>query len=111
MSKTRLEDLSVINNRLQGLTEKKPETQETGLVKRIKLRVRSIKGCLLVLDAGIYSYQGVFKERCKTQKTDLGIMAFLRGLYVKPPLHPYLWTLIGGGQGGLAGGIGALRRP
>jgi hypothetical protein len=58
------------------------------LVKRIKLRVRSIKGCLLVLDVGIYSYQGVFKERCKTQETDLGIMAFLRGVYVKPPLHP-----------------------
>jgi hypothetical protein len=38
-----LEDLSAINYRLQGLAEKKPETQETMLVKRIKYRVRSIK--------------------------------------------------------------------
>jgi hypothetical protein len=38
-----LEDLSAINNRLQGLPEKKPETQETMLVKRIKLGVRSVK--------------------------------------------------------------------
>jgi hypothetical protein len=83
-----LEDLFAINYRFQGLAEKKPETQETVLVKRIKYRVRSIKGCWLVLDAGIYSYQGVFKERCKTQETNLGIMAFLRGLCVKPPLHP-----------------------
>jgi hypothetical protein len=38
-----LVDLSAINYRLQGLAEKKPETQETVLVKRIKLRVRSVK--------------------------------------------------------------------
>jgi hypothetical protein len=38
-----LEDLSAINYRLQGLAEKKPETKETVLVKRIKHRVRSIK--------------------------------------------------------------------
>jgi hypothetical protein len=36
-----LEDLFVINYRLQGLAEKKPETQETVLAKRIKYRVRS----------------------------------------------------------------------
>jgi hypothetical protein len=34
-----LEDLFIINYRLKGLAEKKPETQETMLVKRIKLRV------------------------------------------------------------------------
>jgi hypothetical protein len=39
-----LEDLSAINYRLQGLAEKKPKTQEIVLVKRIKHRVRSIKG-------------------------------------------------------------------
>jgi hypothetical protein len=38
-----LEDLSAINYRLRGLAEKKPETQETMLVKRIKLGVRSLK--------------------------------------------------------------------
>jgi hypothetical protein len=38
-----LDDLSAINYRLQGLAEKKPETQETVLVKRIKLGVRSEK--------------------------------------------------------------------
>jgi hypothetical protein len=40
---TRLEDLSAINYRLQGLAEKKPETQETVLTKKIKHKVRSIK--------------------------------------------------------------------
>jgi hypothetical protein len=43
MEKTRLEDLFVINYRSQGVAEKKPETQETVLVKRIKLGVRFIK--------------------------------------------------------------------
>jgi hypothetical protein len=38
-----LEDLSAINYRLQGLAEKKLETQETVLVKRSKIRVRSEK--------------------------------------------------------------------
>jgi hypothetical protein len=38
-----LEDLSAINYILQGLAEKKPETQETVLVRRIKLGVRSVK--------------------------------------------------------------------
>jgi hypothetical protein len=33
----------VINYRFGGVAEKIPETQETVLVKRIKLRVRSIK--------------------------------------------------------------------
>jgi hypothetical protein len=33
----------VNNYRLQGLDEKKPKTQETVLVKRIKLRVKSVK--------------------------------------------------------------------
>jgi hypothetical protein len=54
------------------------------LVKKIKLGVRSVKGCWLVLDAGIYSYQGVFKERCKTQETDLRNSPFLRGFRAKP---------------------------
>jgi hypothetical protein len=63
-----LEDLFVINYRLQGLTEKKPETQETVLVKRIKLRARSIKACWLVLDAGIYSYQGFSKKGARLKK-------------------------------------------
>jgi hypothetical protein len=43
MSKTRSEDLDVINYRLQGLANKKPETQETVLVNRSKIRVRSTK--------------------------------------------------------------------
>jgi hypothetical protein len=36
-------DLFAINRRFQGVAEKKPETQETVLVKRIKLEVRSEK--------------------------------------------------------------------
>jgi hypothetical protein len=43
MEKTRLEDLFMNNYRSQGLAEKKPETQEIVLVKRIKLGVRSVK--------------------------------------------------------------------
>jgi hypothetical protein len=38
-----LEDLSAINYRLQGLVEKKHETQETMLVNRSKIRVGSGK--------------------------------------------------------------------
>jgi hypothetical protein len=33
----------VINRRFQGVAEKIPETQETMLVKLVKIRVRSIK--------------------------------------------------------------------
>jgi hypothetical protein len=36
-------DMFAINHRFQGVAEKKPETQETVLVKRIKLEVRSEK--------------------------------------------------------------------
>jgi hypothetical protein len=42
MEKTRLEDLFVNNYRSQGLAEKKPETQEIVLAKRIKHGVRSV---------------------------------------------------------------------
>jgi hypothetical protein len=68
MEKTRLEDLLVINYRLQGLAEKICKTSAIVLAKLIKLGVRSEKCHWLVLDAGIYSYQGVFEERCKTHK-------------------------------------------
>jgi hypothetical protein len=43
MEKTRLEDLVVINYRPQGVVEEISETQQTVLVKRIKLGVRSTK--------------------------------------------------------------------
>jgi hypothetical protein len=42
MEKTRLEDLFMNNYRSQGLAEKKPETQEIVLAKRIKHGVRSV---------------------------------------------------------------------
>jgi hypothetical protein len=42
MEKTRLEDLFVNNYGSQGLAEKKPETQEIVLAKRIKHGVRSV---------------------------------------------------------------------
>jgi hypothetical protein len=44
MEKTRLEDLFVINYRSQGVAEEISETQQTVFAKRIKDRVRSIKG-------------------------------------------------------------------
>jgi hypothetical protein len=44
MEKTRLEDLFVINYRSQGVAEVISETQQTVFAKRIKDRVRSIKG-------------------------------------------------------------------
>jgi hypothetical protein len=46
-----LVDLFAIIYRFQGVAEKIPETQETVLEKRIKLGVRSIKGCWLDLCA------------------------------------------------------------
>jgi hypothetical protein len=49
----RFRDLSAINYRLQGLANKKPETQETVLVDRSKIRVRSIKESWLDLDGRI----------------------------------------------------------
>jgi hypothetical protein len=45
--------LFAINSRLQGLAEKKPETQETVLAKRIKLGVRSVKELGMDLVEGI----------------------------------------------------------
>jgi hypothetical protein len=63
-----LEDLFVINYRLQGLAEKICKTHAIVLTKLIKLGVRSENGHWLVLDVGIYSYQGVFEERCRTHK-------------------------------------------
>jgi hypothetical protein len=63
-----LEDLFVINYRLQGLAEKKPETQETVLVKRIKDRVRSIKrlGWALCVKSGIFprGYEQRLQDTC-----------------------------------------------
>jgi hypothetical protein len=41
MSKTRLEDLFAINYRYRGVAEKKPETPQTVLTNRSKIRVRS----------------------------------------------------------------------
>jgi hypothetical protein len=46
-------DLFAINYRLQGLANKKPETQEIVLVNRSKIRVRSIKESRLGLDGRI----------------------------------------------------------
>jgi hypothetical protein len=46
-------DLVAINRRFQGVAEKIPETQETVLVKLVKLRVRSEKVLGMDLIAGI----------------------------------------------------------
>jgi hypothetical protein len=43
----------VINRRFQGVAGKIPETQETVLVKRLKLGVRSVKVLGMDLVAGI----------------------------------------------------------
>jgi hypothetical protein len=53
MSKTRFEDLVVINYRSQGVAEEISETQQTMLVKLIMLGVRSEKGLRLDLDVKI----------------------------------------------------------
>jgi hypothetical protein len=52
-TKQNCRDLSAINYGLQGLANKKPETQETVLVNRSKIRVRSIKESQLDLDGRI----------------------------------------------------------
>jgi hypothetical protein len=53
MEKTRLEDLFVNNYRFQGVAEKIPETPETVLTNRSKIRVRSEKELRLDLDERI----------------------------------------------------------
>jgi hypothetical protein len=80
-----LEDLFVIHYRLQGLAEKKPETQETVLVKRIKHRVRSIKERGWALCVKVGSLVGVICTLVETHKTDLIITGKGRGLCAKPP--------------------------
>jgi hypothetical protein len=87
-----LEDLSAINYRLQGLAEKKPETQEIMPMNRSKIRVRSIKGCWLVCVIGGI-FLGVSWKTCKTQGKDLNITRKDRGLNAKRRgLFDYLWT-------------------
>jgi hypothetical protein len=63
-----LEDLSAINYRYQGLANKNPETQQTVLVKRIKLRVRSIKEHGWALYVKVGSLEGVICRLVETQK-------------------------------------------
>jgi hypothetical protein len=80
-----LEDLSAINYRLQGLAEKKPETQEAVLAKRIKYRVRSIKERGWALCVKVGSLEGVMCRLVETHRTDLIITGKGRGLCAKPP--------------------------
>jgi hypothetical protein len=80
-----LEDLSAINYRLQGLVEKKPETQETILVKRRKHRAISIKGRGWALCVKVGSLEGVICRLVETHKTYLIITGKRRGLCAKPP--------------------------
>jgi hypothetical protein len=69
-----LEDLSAINYRLQGLAEKKPETQETVLVKRIKYRVRSIKERGWIGSKESSRSRGFSASLARHKKRDLGLL-------------------------------------
>jgi hypothetical protein len=94
-------DLFVINYRFQGVAEKKPETPETVLARRIKVRVRSEKSALLDLSVkgGIFprGYEQRLQDTCK----DLSIKAFLKGLCVKSSFIFFLRTYGRNGQGSL----------
>jgi hypothetical protein len=67
-------DLFAINYKFQGVTEKKPETQETVLVKRIKLRVRSIKVLCWIYVRRVGFFQGVMSKGCKTHERAYGLL-------------------------------------
>jgi hypothetical protein len=95
-----LEDLSAINYTLQGLAEKKPETQETVLVKRIKHRVRSIKECGWDLCVKVGSLEGVICRLVETHKTDLIITRKGRGYWQNRHVFSYLWTELAQAHGG-----------
>jgi muramidase (phage lysozyme) len=95
-----LEDLSAINYRLQGLAEKKPETQETVLVKRIKHRVRSIKEHGWALCVKVGSLEGVICRLVETHKTYLIITRKGRGYVQNRHVFSYLWTELAQAHGG-----------
>jgi hypothetical protein len=67
-----LEDLSAINYRLQGLVEKKHETQETMLVNRSKIRVGSGKRVWDGSDCKESKDLGGYAGTCKTHKIAYG---------------------------------------
>jgi hypothetical protein len=86
-------DLSKINYRLQGLAEKKLETQQTVLVNRSKIRVRTEKeprdgfGWKESKDLGFYM------KKMQGTKTNLWIKGNFRGLLAnRPTFISYLWT-------------------
>jgi hypothetical protein len=75
----------MINYRLQWLAEKKPETQETVIVKRIKHRVRPIKERGWALCVKVGSLEGVICRLVETHKIDLIITGKGKGICAKPP--------------------------
>jgi hypothetical protein len=104
-----LEDLSAINYRLQGLVEKKPETQETILVKRRKHRAISIKGRGWALCVKVGSLEGVICRLVETHKTYLIITGKKAGAMCKTAMssptseqnsHRRKEVLAGGGADG-----------
>jgi hypothetical protein len=67
-------DLFAFNYKFQGVAEKNPETQETVLVIRIKLVVRSIKELYWIYVRRVGFFQGVMSKGCKTLERAYGLL-------------------------------------
>jgi hypothetical protein len=80
------------------------------LAKRLKIGVRSEKDHWLDLDAGIYSYQGVFCEVGKTHNWILIFLGSCRGLSAKLSLIFFLRPDVAQGHRGGGGGPGGPGR-
>jgi hypothetical protein len=78
-----LEDLFAINYRFQGLAEKKPETQETVLVKLVKFGVRSVKGASLDLCAKGGIFPGGSLEKEQDTRLNLRVTEFFKEFFAK----------------------------
>jgi hypothetical protein len=68
MEKRRLKDLFVNNYRFQGVAEKIPETPQTVLTNRSKIRVRSEKELGWIWLRRNLMDLGGFLQDCKTRK-------------------------------------------
>jgi hypothetical protein len=100
-----LEDLFVINYRLQGLAEKKPETQETVLAKRIKYRVRSKRVLDWIGFGETIRSRGFLIVLLRHMKQTYSLQEKAWGYVQNRHVFSYLWTELAQAQGGLADGV------
>jgi hypothetical protein len=95
-----LEDLSAINYRLQGLAEKKPKTQETVLLKRIKLGVRSERVLGWIGFAETIRSRGFLIVLLRHMKQIYSLQEKAGGYVQNRHVFSYLWTELAQAHGG-----------